>query len=76
MPTYEFECKKCDYKFEVFTSISEKKHTKCPKCGSSKLTQILGSFFLSGVKDTSSSGCETCKTPTCATCPISKQDTK
>ena len=31
MPTYEYKCKKCDYQFEEFQSITEKPLTKCQK---------------------------------------------
>ena len=33
MPTYEYRCKKCNYEFEKFQSISSKPVAKCPKCG-------------------------------------------
>jgi putative FmdB family regulatory protein len=33
MPTYEYECKKCSYRFEVFQSMSEEPIKKCPECG-------------------------------------------
>jgi len=33
MPTYEYECKACGYRFEVFQSITAKHLEKCPKCG-------------------------------------------
>lgn len=31
MPTYEYECEKCGYHFEVFQSIMEKPKKRCPK---------------------------------------------
>ncbi len=33
MPTYEYECNNCGYKFEAFQSIKADPLTKCPKCG-------------------------------------------
>jgi putative FmdB family regulatory protein len=33
MPTYEYECKSCKYRFEEFQSISEDPIKVCPKCG-------------------------------------------
>lgn len=33
MPTYEYECQKCQHKFEAFQSITAKPLGKCPKCG-------------------------------------------
>ena len=36
MPTYEYECKTCSHKFEVFQSISEDALKICPECGKEK----------------------------------------
>jgi putative FmdB family regulatory protein len=33
MPTYEYQCQKCDYTFEAFQSITEKPLKRCPNCG-------------------------------------------
>jgi putative FmdB family regulatory protein len=33
MPTYEYECKKCGHRFEVFQSMSDEPIKKCPECG-------------------------------------------
>ena len=33
MPTYEYQCGTCEYRFEQFQSITEKPIGKCPKCG-------------------------------------------
>ncbi len=32
MPTYEYQCKKCDYIFEKFQSIKDEPVKRCPKC--------------------------------------------
>ncbi len=32
MPTYEYECKKCGYRFELFQSMTDKPKKRCPKC--------------------------------------------
>ena len=32
MPTYEYECRKCGFRFERFQVISEKALTRCPEC--------------------------------------------
>ena len=42
MPTYEYECKSCDHRFEVFQSISAKPLRKCPKCGRRSLRKLIG----------------------------------
>lgn len=33
MPTYEYQCTKCQHEFEVFQSMTAKVIKKCPKCG-------------------------------------------
>jgi putative FmdB family regulatory protein len=33
MPTYEYECRSCKYRFEEFQSITDEPIKKCPKCG-------------------------------------------
>ena len=32
MPTYEYECQKCEHQFEVFQSIKDYPKKICPKC--------------------------------------------
>ena len=32
MPTYEYVCKKCGYKFEELQKMSDKPIKQCPKC--------------------------------------------
>jgi putative FmdB family regulatory protein len=32
MPTYEYECQSCGYKFEKFQKITDQPLEKCPKC--------------------------------------------
>jgi len=41
MPTYRYECARCEAVHEVFQSISEKPKTKCPDCGG-KLNRVIG----------------------------------
>jgi putative FmdB family regulatory protein len=47
MPTYEYQCKECAEKFERIEHTEEHDASKptCPKCGSKKVDQILGTFF-------------------------------
>ncbi len=33
MPTYEYQCRSCGYKFEVMQNITEAPLTNCPQCG-------------------------------------------
>jgi len=34
MPIYEYQCKKCKYRFEKIQKFSDPHVKKCPKCGS------------------------------------------
>ena len=43
MPTYEYECAACGYRFERFQSITEGALRKCPRCGKLKLKRLIGS---------------------------------
>jgi putative FmdB family regulatory protein len=42
MPTYEYECRACGKTCEYFQSFSEASKTKCPACGKSKLSRLIG----------------------------------
>ncbi|MBI5432397.1 MAG: zinc ribbon domain-containing protein [Planctomycetes bacterium] len=43
MPTYDYVCKACGHKLEIFQSITESAKKKCPECKKSKLERQLGS---------------------------------
>jgi len=40
MPTYEYECEKCGFRFEEFQKITDDPLEECPKCGG-KLRRII-----------------------------------
>ena len=42
MPTYDYECKACDHRFEVFQSITAEPQRKSPECGKRKLRRLIG----------------------------------
>lgn len=44
MPIYEFHCDKCDSDSEILARSSDWKGTKCPHCGSVRLTKKLSVF--------------------------------
>ena len=46
MPTYDYECTKCGYIFEVFQKINSKPKNKCPKCGGKVKRLISGGCGL------------------------------
>ncbi len=46
MPTYEFQCEKCDKTFEQTWSLSEydkriKEKNKCPSCDSTRVVKTI-----------------------------------
>jgi putative FmdB family regulatory protein len=47
MPTYEYECISCKYKFEEWQNINEPPLTTCPKCNG-KLKRLIsgGAGFI------------------------------
>ena len=42
MPTYDYVCDACQYRFELFQSITESVRRKCPECGKPKLRRLIG----------------------------------
>jgi putative FmdB family regulatory protein len=42
MPTYEYECEKCQHQFERFQSITEEPVKVCPVCGGKVKRLISG----------------------------------
>ena len=48
MPTYEYECTKCGYRFEINQRITDNPLTTCPKC-KGKLIKLIPkntTFFI------------------------------
>lgn len=47
MPTYEYECNECKYRFEVFQSIHDDPIKECVSCGSNvkKIFSSTGIIF-------------------------------
>ncbi len=42
MPTYDYECRSCGYRFEAFQKISDDALTDCPECGINQLRRLIG----------------------------------
>lgn len=42
MPTYDYQCRKCDHSWEMFQSITAKPVRKCPECGKLSAKRIIG----------------------------------
>lgn len=46
MPTYEYECIRCNYRFDEFQKITDKALTICPKCKGKLRRLITGGVGL------------------------------
>jgi putative FmdB family regulatory protein len=67
MPIYEFHCEKCEKDSELLVRSSSWKGTKCPHCGSARLSKRLSVFASSvpsaetapacGMKNRNAGGC-------------------
>lgn len=42
MPTYDYVCKTCDHKWELFQSIKANAIRKCPECGKLTAKRVIG----------------------------------
>ncbi len=42
MPTYDYRCKACNHRWELFQSITADPIKKCPQCGKAKAERIIG----------------------------------
>ena len=65
MPTYEYGCKACGYRFEEFQSMAEAPITICPECGEEQVQRFVSGgaglifkgsgFYITDYKNKSSS---------------------
>jgi len=42
MPTYDYECRSCGHKYELFQSIKAEPEKKCPSCGKNTAKRLIG----------------------------------
>ena len=42
MPTYEYECRSCGQRYELFQSITAKPIKTCPECGRKTAVRLIG----------------------------------
>ncbi len=74
MPTYEYECTQCGYRFEKFQMITAKPLEQCPKCGK-KVKRLISSgsgiifkgsgFYATDYRKRSSSDSSAKSNPSC-----------
>jgi len=43
MPTYDYVCKECGHRFELFQQMTANVKRKCPECGKKTLERLIGS---------------------------------
>jgi len=48
MPIYEYECKKCGYRFEKLVLSGNDTPAECPGCRSKKLKKLISGAALIG----------------------------
>lgn len=41
MPTYEYECQDCSYRFELLQKITAEPIKKCPKCNKDSVKRLI-----------------------------------
>ena len=42
MPTYDYECRSCGNKYELYQSIKAEPEKKCPACGKKTAKRLIG----------------------------------
>ena len=42
MPTYDYVCKECGHRFELFQQMTANVKRKCPECGKKTLERLIG----------------------------------
>ncbi len=82
MPTYEYECTHCGYRFEAFGKITANPLNKCPKCEKKVKRLISGGsgfifkgsgFYATDYRKREKSGTHTAKVSEADTCPKAKE---
>jgi putative FmdB family regulatory protein len=66
MPIYEFHCEDCGKESEALLPTTDWKGTKCPECGSAKLTKKLSVFAPATAQEVPAD----CGPETCGSCPM------
>ena len=54
MPLYEFHCEQCEQDSEILVRSTDWKGTKCPRCGSAKISKKFSTFAAAGAGEASS----------------------
>ncbi len=77
MPTYEYRCEACGYKFEMLRSRSERDEpAECPECGAIGGRRLMSACFMrtrtegGGTAPVGGSPCASCSATSCAGCSV------
>jgi putative FmdB family regulatory protein len=54
MPIYEFHCDACERDSEILVRSAAWQGTKCPHCGSAKITKSFSTFAAAGAAEKTS----------------------
>ncbi|MDY6893317.1 MAG: zinc ribbon domain-containing protein [Chloroflexota bacterium] len=75
MPVYEYQCSKCDLRFELLRPMSQvNEGASCPRCnnGANKVLSSFAAFSKSSSGDSApvggGSSCGTCSASNCSSC--------
>jgi len=80
MPTYEYECRGCGHKFELFQKMTAAPVKKCPKCRKDKAKRLISSgvgvifkgsgFYATDYKNAGKPKCDKADSKgACSSCP-------
>ncbi len=77
MPTYEYECLKCGYRFEKFQNMTAEPLKVCPECNG-EVKRLIGSgagllfkgsgFYATDYKSKRNSSCSDSGSQSCPSC--------
>ncbi len=56
MPIYEFHCEKCDRDSEILVRSADWQGTKCPHCGSAKISKQFSTFASANASGSAPAG--------------------
>lgn len=71
MPIYEFQCKRCQERFEQLTSSNyDPQAISCPVCSEVNPRRLVSTFGFKGSKSSSSQAknCSSCSSSNCSSC--------
>ena len=79
MPIFEFECPRCEHRFDDLLRSSTAKNPPCPKCKCARTQRLMSTFAMGGSSSSESScgcghshssgsSCSGCSSGSCSGC--------